>query len=285
MSLTNINVFRIGILGFALAGPPVARAAVKLDAFVQNLLKQTAVNQQIQLEGTRYFLHRISVQDPQSSRVGLEVIWVEFPQADFQPDVVTVRRFGDPGKTLAASKDSNTIAIINGGYFGTDDGRAFYPLGLIISNGARTSKIWPWRSGGFLSVNRDGTVNITEVTTFVLSPNIKEAVQSKPLLVNNGHRSIRSNDHQLSNRTAFGLGKDGSLVLVGAFSSTNSAVSLYEFSEILATDKQRGGAGLDMVLNLDGGPGAHLSIPQLKLDFGVVTETYIPNCIRVRRKI
>jgi uncharacterized protein YigE (DUF2233 family) len=173
------------------------------------------------------------------------------------------------------------LVLVNAAFFGSDDGRRFYPLGLLIHGNKRLNVIENWKSSGVLFCARGLPARIVPIGAFTESRDIVEAVQSKPILVENSRSGIRAENGELANRTAVALRNDGTLMVAGAFSPGNKALSLYEFAEFLSRPLSEGGAGAEWALNMDGGPGAHISVPDAHLQLGSEGSTFVTSIIRV----
>lgn len=221
------------------------------------------------------------VANPDDSRYGLEIVWLTVPAATYELSVVDVRRDGKVLSAFEAVANSHTdILLMNGGYFGQKDSAHFMPLGLLIADGVRISKRWPWSSGGiFFAPSAKSPAHIVPIKDFRNISDAFEAIQSKPLLVEASHMGIRSDDHQLANRTAVAVCSDGTFLFAGAFAE-GGAVSLYEFAALLESGKLYK-SPVENALNMDGGPGAHIFVPVLHLHFGNDTVTYVPDLIRL----
>lgn len=157
------------------------------------------------------------------------------------------------------------------------------PLGLVISQGQIRSNRINWRIGGVLFQTRD-SIRIQPIRSFKYSSSIINAIQCKPILVENEKIGIYYNDHNALNRAAIGLDKGNHIVVAGAFEDNGIALSLYEFAEFLLAGKNSGGPAIEIALNLDGGPGAHIFFPTMNLHFGYVGNNFVPNSIHFKMK-
>ena len=247
---------------------------------VDRLDTRTAQHQAFKIRAREYDFYRVRITNPQDSRYGLEVVWVSIPSSTYEFSVVDVRKDADISSAFGATAKQNTdIVLMNGGYFGQADRTHFVPLGLVVADGTRINKLRAWSSGGVIyATTPKSAVRIERISEFAQSEPF-EALQSKPLLIEDSEMGIRSDDHQLANRTAVALCSDGSLVLVGAFAE-GGAVSLYEFATLLKSGKLSR-SPVSYALNMDGGPGSHMYVPSLNLHFGSDTSIYVPNLIRL----
>jgi hypothetical protein len=73
-----------------------------------------------------------------ASRVELKLATLTIPAGAFELTTVDIRKEGIPPSLLSESSSSTDVfGIVNAGYFGTNDGRSFYPLGLLVHTGER----------------------------------------------------------------------------------------------------------------------------------------------------
>lgn len=135
---------------------------------------------------------------------------------------------------------------VNGGFFDP----AGKPLGLVMSEGAITSKLTPALSGGVVTSN--GTLaSLWEAETFVMPEGVKLAIQCRPRLVVGGAPNVRRDDGQRAERTALCLrdgGKTVDVLVVRDPAGENVGPSLFALGKFLAR------RGCEGALNLDGGP-------------------------------
>lgn len=191
--------------------------------------------------------------------------------------VVDVRKSASKKELLARSADGGTLAIVNGGFFGFDKSGSHLALGLMIVDGRRLRPLHPWSTGGVLVQTSSGP-RIHRIRDFKAGA-YPYALQSKPLLVENGAVAIGSDDGQWFDRSAVGLLKDGAIAFAGAFTDSGQSISLKQFADLLVDWASSRDDQWDSVLAMDGGPGAHLFIPSLKMHFGADVTQFIPNVI------
>lgn len=244
--------------------------------------QRTAVSPDIQARGSDVTISTRYLNDPTASRYGLRVMLVTVSPSSYSLTVDDIRRSGQPSAIFAAvERPGSDLVLVNGAFFGTDDGQRFYPLGLLINGSKRLNVIKNWKSGGVLFCTRDLPARIAPISAFAESRDIVEAVQSKPILVENSRNGIRAENHEWANRTAVALRNENTLIVAGAFAPGNKAISLYEFAEILCRPLSEGGAAAEWALNMDGGPGAHISVPAAHLQLGSEGSTFVTNIIRL----
>lgn len=108
-----------------------------------------------------------------------------------------------------------------------------------------------------------------------------EALQSKPIIIFNNTvdvaKSLRDAEF---NRVAIGVSKAGEVLIVGAFHGFGQAATLVQFAEIYKKVADEQGVMIFRALAMDGGSGAQISIPSMKLRFGDTGLSYFPNAVR-----
>lgn len=268
----------ISWLAALLAGPASQQTG---PAWLNQVLRASGKQIHFTVHGRTTLFVQKEISDPANPRFGLKLVYFAVPAEDY---ALSVFRVGPDGTRAALKLNSKSedapIVLVNGGYYGISDSKTFYPLGLLIHDGHELNKQKDWTSGGMV-YSIDGQTRIAPIGSFQISSRVREALQSKPLLVENSQSGIHSDDHQLANRTAVGLRADGTVIIAGAFSPSNSAVTLAEFADFLRAPASAGGAGAIIALNLDGGPSAFLTCPTLNLSFGGSSDLFIPDGIRI----
>jgi hypothetical protein len=214
-----------------------------------------------------------------SDRPGLVLTWTELPRGTLV--VSDVRKFGPSNEIYAKAVPGDALAAINGGFFGYNGTGNHLPLGLVVANGRRRNRLMPWRSGGVLVANDDGAIQVVPIRRFSAFMPMSGAVQSKPLLVENGAVAVRGQDPRF-NRSAVALTDHGTLVLAGAFESFGRALSLKEFATFLVDLHAFDNIRIDVALAMDGGPGAHLYFPPLAKHYGDPGSNYVPNLVYLK---
>jgi uncharacterized protein YigE (DUF2233 family) len=160
------------------------------------------------------------------------------------------------------------VAITGG--FSRQSGNDLKPEGLVRTSSGRLSNLANWRDGGVLTVN-GGEARITRIVAWRASPaSGGMALQTRPLLVFDGKVDEPLNDRRRWNRVAVGTMRDGRVVLIGAFTPHDNAVTLREFAQDAISIL---GPNLISLLNMDGGPSAFLTSTDVQLfpSQGVVT--------------
>ena len=252
-----------------------------LKSLLQN---KTAVHKLFEDSGLKTELSICKETNIYSPKYGVTLCWMSIPAQRTTMIVKDIQRSGIALQIYADHKEEFDIAVVNGGFFGLNSLNRFVPLGLIISEGRVKNKRTNWRTGGVITQTAK-SIQITPIRSFTNSGSTIEAIQSKPLLVNNGKVEIYSDDYKLFNRTAVGLDSDKNVIVAGAFSDNGKALSLFEFASFLATPRAHGGPAVGVALAMDGGPGAHLFFPTLNLHFGEPGDNFVPNTIHFKRRL
>lgn len=156
-----------------------------------------------------------------------------------------------PGEaTLAgALAQAGCVAGVNGSYFHPD----FRPVGLAISdgrlvNGFERAKLL----SGVLAV-RGGRIEIVRSSKFQNSPEVRQAVQAGPVLVEDGAPTSGLNSERPARRTVVATDGRGQWALVYM-----TAVTLSDAAEILSTPGAIAEWKVATALNLDGGSSSGL---------------------------
>jgi|SRR5437660_3022640 len=146
-------------------------------------------------------------------------------------------------------KQTNALAVINGGYFDTHN----RPTGLLISDGQTYGTSYSG-FGGMLAVDNQGNVTLRSLSQQPYDPDneqFRQATQSAPMLMLNGKRTQFDANAASSRRSVVAIDKQGRLLLIV---SPNQAFSLDELADLLASSD----LSLQTALNLDGGASTGL---------------------------
>jgi len=258
-----------------------AAAGGRPTVWLSKLLQQTPVRTSLSATPS-VTLSVLEEKDIYSPRFGLVLCWAVFPRSDVAVVVDDVRETGDSTAALYERRAKpDDLAIVNGGYYGLDGAGKRIPLGLVVSEGTRRNRrATLWKTGGVLTGSPLGILPLAKVSDTL---DARYAVQSKPMLVEDGKLGIRSTQGDLANRSAVALTRSGDVIVAVAFMPSDQAATLYEFAEFLATDVKRGGPGADWALAMDGGPGAHAYFPAAARHCGSSGPNYVPNMVHVVR--
>lgn len=215
-------------------------------------------------------------------RTGLTYVFIETQCSRCETRVRVVEKFGSSYDIYRHSTPAGTAIATNGSFFGYDLKGKHVSLGLVVADGTTKNRRIGWKGGGFLVHSRDGNTKIVPATKYRQRPTDFNVIQSKPLLVEDGHNGIRSDDGERYNRTAVAITTSGKLIVAGAFEGFGRSVSLYEFATFLLAVRCSDGSTVRWALAMDGGPGAQIYVPSIKLHFGDPGQNFVPNLVYVR---
>lgn len=192
-----------------------------------------------------------------------------------------IKKLGEPHNLFKTIASPDIDVLVDGGFFGYTEKGKRTPIGLVQSGGKRLNNILPWTSGGFL-VSSNRKIAILPASQANETSKWQEIVQSKPIVIADNKLDVKPNTKDSNfNRVAIATTQTGAIYILGVFQSFGEALTLYEYGKImLEVAKQR---KIDIVkaLAMDGGPGAHIYIPQYDLSYGDSGTTYIPNAVSI----
>lgn len=141
------------------------------------------------------------------------------------------------------AKQTNALALINGGYFDKHN----YATGLLVSNGEVSGTSYSGY-GGMLAVDIYDQVSLRALVQYPYDPSeqLKEATQSSPMLIIDGARSNFQANAATDRRSAIAIDSQGRLLMIV---SPSLSFSLDEFTDLMLASE----LGIQMALNLDGG--------------------------------
>lgn len=156
-----------------------------------------------------------------------------------------------PGNTKAASalQEAGCVAGVNGGYFQAD----YRPVGLMVAGG---QEIHPFEQAKLLAgilTARGAKLEIVRSSKFSKSPDIREAVQCGPMLVEGEHPTTGLNSERSARRTIVATDGRGRWALIYL-----TSVTLADAARILTTPGALGDWVPSTALNLDGGSSSGL---------------------------
>ena len=255
-------------------GLPRARLAHLLQLSTERLFEVS--------EGDSPVFRSFADRNPTSPTFGTELCIVEAKNRNGLLRVIETRTDGPTEETYEQYVPSNAIAAITGGFFGVDDKGNPVPLGFVKVEGKIKNRLHPWSSGGVVITNETGT-HILPIKKFKDDKATLNAIQSKPLLVEDGKDGIRTQTPDRYDRSAIATTSDGGVVFAVLFEPGGRAGSLAEFSHLLLNLKTKNGGSIVWALAMDGGPGAHLYIPQMKKHCGAPAVNYVPNLLYLKK--
>lgn len=196
----------------------------------------------------------------QTLRPGLERRTLRLPLSPDRPDTMLYLlrlepdryrfeigyRPGEPQSLAQWQAETGALLVVNGGFFT----EAFVATGLIVIEGQASGASYEG-FGGMLTITEDGPeLRSLAERPYASNEPLMFALQSFPLLVKpGGELGFPEEDGQSARRTVVAQDGDGRLLFI-----VTSAVTLHQLSRFLVTSD----LGLDVALNLDGGPSSGL---------------------------
>lgn len=234
----------------------------------------------IKTEKDSLILYHKQINDRNSIAFGLELYYLKIPLKSIQINVMEVNKMGATDSIYNKLKHINSIVLLSGGFWGYDKLNKEMPLGLVVDNGIIKSKKINWKTGGVL-FQKDGEIDILEINK-VKKINFQDAIQSKPILVNNGENDIYSDSETYFDRICIGFTTSNELIVCGIFNDKGRGISLYEFAKILVKKEDKNHPNIKIALAMDGGPSSHLFFPTLGLHVGNSKLNFIPNIVEIK---
>lgn len=219
-----------------------------------------------------------------SLRKNLQLVWIAIPKACAALAVRAPDAQGDTLAIFSSFEQDRPIAIITGGYAHRPD-KKDVPQGLHISSGAEIVPFTYWGrkppvAGGIIAGSRQGLRIIRSQEWLKIGGAFTEALQSKPILVENGAPAT-SDDSTTASRLAVAIDDAESLHVFAAYSDDSNGVSLQEFATLLSRIASHARLKRLSALNLDGGPSTRIYLPQLKRFIGKVGTGYVASLLLV----
>ncbi len=218
--------------------------------------------------------------DPVSATFGVELCVLEAGRARLR--VKDLRTNMAPTELFPAALGSHAMGVMTGGFFGVGPGGRLIPLGLVKADGKTYSARHNWTSGGIVAASASGVLILPIARVGAVSAHT-DALQSKPLLVEDGRDGIRSAGDDRFDRSAVALDASGRIYFFVLHEPSGAAGSLAEFSRLLLGYRSSDGQPIRHALAMDGGPGAHLYVPSLDRHCGAGTPSFVPNVLYVDR--
>lgn len=178
-----------------------------------------------------------------------------------------------------------TLAVVNGGFFGYNHSGDETPIGLVRRGGVKKVALIEWSYGGVLVSDSLGSVKVIPANNANQAGGWSEAIQAKPIIVFKGKVDVRKNLHDAPfNRAAIGTTYAGDILIVGIFHEFGEAATILDFAKIYKKIADTRGLKILRALAMDGGTGAQISIPSENVSFGDTGLSYFPNAVRFDRK-
>lgn len=156
-----------------------------------------------------------------------------------------------PGHTRLESslQDAGCVAGVNGGYFHDD----FRPVGLVIEDGVEVHPFEKARLLAGVLALRGRQWELVRSSSFKNSPDVRQAIQCGPMLVESGQPTVGLNATRHARRTVVATDGHGQWALIHL-----TSVTLADAAEILTLPGVLGSWKPSMALNLDGGSSTGL---------------------------
>jgi uncharacterized protein YigE (DUF2233 family) len=170
-------------------------------------------------------------------------------------------------------KQTNALAMINGGYFDKNN----QPTGLLISNGQDVGTSYAG-FGGMLAVDAHGSVSLRSLKQQPYDPNteqLQQATQSSPMLMIDGQRTQFQADSVSQRRSVIAIDTQGRMLLIA---SPSQAFTLDELADLLASSD----LSIKTALNLDGGASTGLYVDGANQKISIDPFTLLPIVIIVK---
>jgi len=219
---------------------------------------------------------------------GVQIRYEDWKDNDGDEDTVTITRFDLQDVTLSVAYQPNqplslsewmrqeqATAIINGGYFDNND----VATALVIANGHGFGQSYSG-FGGMLSVNAQGQTTLRSLAEQPYNPNadqLTQAVQSSPMLVLHGKKTVFTADTNGARRSVVAMDKQGRLLLIA---SPGGVFSLNAMAQLLVSSD----LSIETALNLDGGASTGLYVNAGSQHVAIDAINDLPLVIVVKRK-
>ncbi len=219
---------------------------------------------------------------------GVQIRYEDWKGNDGDEDTVTIARFDLRDVTLSVAyqpdqplsmnewmQQEQATAIINGGYFASDD----HATALVVSNGHVSGESYSG-FGGMLSVNAQGQTTLRSLAEQPYDPDadqLMQAVQSSPVLVLHGKKTVFTAGSSGARRSVAAMDTAGRLLLIV---SPGGAFSLAALAQLLASSD----LSIETALNLDGGASTGLYVNAGSRHVTVDALNQLPLVIVVKRR-
>lgn len=217
---------------------------------------------------------------------GMEVRYERWKDTENNEATITIARFNlqyihisvgyQPSQPLSMTnwmKQSNAIAIINGGFFDARN-RA---VALLVSNGQSYGTSYSG-FGGMLSVDNQGNVSLRSLRDQPYNPDdeqLEQATQASPMLMIGGQRTQFQADSSARRWSVIAMDKQGRLLFIVSPSLT---FSLGQMADLLASSD----LSLQTAMNLDGGASTGLYINSGNQKVTIDALTLLPIAIIIK---
>jgi hypothetical protein len=211
---------------------------------------------------------------------GLKLVWITLPASARFQVILSGRNGHLPEVYELAAKKTYATALSSGGYAQDVNNGSCSSKGLIRAPGKEISKKVRWDFGGMFLWSSSQGFDIWPVAKYNSTSSTADWVlQSEPILVANGVVDKIPPTDDKADRVALAIDQQHRPVIIGVFGNGLNALSLYDFARLLESLGAIGGPRLDRALNMDGGPLAHIYVPELSLHFGNLTDGCVSNLV------
>ena len=250
---------------------------------LQNILKSTPMVHRLEKYGypPAVFSTYKDI-DMSSSTFGMELCALEIPKASGTLRVKDLRSEGESHSTFKAETPKMSLGSVSGGFFGVNGHGKMAPLGLVKAEGKIFSRINKWKSGGVI-VGLKNDVKIIPISEFSDKDSYINALQSKPLLIEQEKNGIHSVVDDRFDRSAIAVDANDSIYFFVLHEPVGSTANLSEFSQLIQFFRPANGSKIQFALAMDGGPGAQMYIPALKKHCGASVNSFIPNMVYIEK--
>ncbi|MEO8581957.1 MAG: phosphodiester glycosidase family protein [Patescibacteria group bacterium] len=178
-------------------------------------------------------------------------------------------QYDQRGKTVSQwAKGTDHLVVSNAGFFKEKN----EPVGLLYVNGERldSHRVKPADSG--LLVIHENGIEILNLANAPIPAELQNAVQTYPVLIDQGKLIANKNMTKQDRRTAIGTDRDRRIYL---FTAGYQHLGLYDFAKVISES----GLQLTEVLNLDGGGSTGVAVDAGTFQKIIESETAVPTVL------
>ncbi len=222
-------------------------------------------------------VNEIKNEDIFSNWKDLEFVWIKISKGAALR-AVDVQRTGNFQEIFEGITYGRDLVTINGGFY--DDDKK--PEGFVVVDQKEVNPYIDWGEGGIV-VQQDDFFRIVphNYYKYLDRSRIRHALQSKPIVVDDGEIAVNRAMRKRQNRIGIGMTEDDEILICLGMTSADRALSLYEFGQLITISERDGGPGGKTLLALDGGPSVHIYIPSMRRHYGIRESGYLPNALKV----
>lgn len=207
-------------------------------------------------------------------------------------------------KTLDRLSDKSTVFISTGGMYAVVNNTP-RPDGLLIVKGKVVSELTEFKNGteiatgGIFTIHKSGHLSIIRITDFKdkykqAASDLDFAIQSTTILVSRGNKdsglSPLNSPPPYSDRSAVGIGRDGSFMFFMAVTTSNTAgkpsrhdaLTLDQFAELIVLMGNSLGSAVDSAMNLEGYSYPFAIAPRAQFSLGLDEKKMMSNAFQLK---